>query len=409
DSADKAGEVLHDIFHKRDGKDSADKAGEVLHDIFHKKDGKDSADKAGEVLHDIFHKRDGNDSADKAGEVLHDIFHKRDGKDSGEKAGEVLHGIFKRDAKDGADKAGEVLHDIFHKRDPEDAAEKADAVLKGIFKREDKAEEAGSILHDIFHKRDGKDSADKAGEVLHDIFHKKDGEDSADKAGEVLHDIFHKRDANIFGDAAKQDLQTLGKIYKKDASSLQQASFDLKENFRSMNLDSIFTLLNDVDLFYSYIREDVPFVNQLTDANEDVVIIAPTNEAITKLGKKPWEFPRNIEALEQQGSSEEEIDAAIHRNILDFVRSHVIFFEDGSSFFKEENDYTVIRSVNMENQRTEEDKTSDDSGDVMVKSENGSFLVASSKNKEFHEVKNVEMGINGVVLIVDSCLAWPTF
>lgn len=183
----------------------------------------------------------------------------------------------------------------------------------------------------------------------------------------------------------------------------KQASFGLDGNYRSMSLESVFTLLNDVSIFYSYVREDVPFVNRLADVDQDVVIIAPTNEAIAQLGKKPWEFPRDIESMEREGANEKEIDTAIRNNVIDFVRSHVIF-EDTNSFFREENDYATIRSANKGKQ-----EGMDDDGDILVKNVDGSFLVASSRDKEFHEVKHVETSVNGVVLVIDSCLAWPDF
>ena len=158
-----------------------------------------------------------------------------------------------------------------------------------------------------------------------------------------------------------------------------------------------------MDLFYGYVREDVPFVNQLSDSNENVVIIAPTNEAISHLNKKPWEFPRNIEALEAAGSSDQEIDEAIRDNILEFVGSHVVVYNDEDAFEKQVDDYTVVRSAALNGSQES------DSGDIFVKREGDSFFVASSKDKVFHEVKSFEKGINGVVLVVDSCLSWPDF
>lgn len=55
------------------------------------------------------------------------------------------------------------------------------------------------------------------------------------------------------------------------------------KNEDRVNLDSRITLLHDISLFSEYGRDVDDFATQLEDSNQELLVIAPSNEAITKL------------------------------------------------------------------------------------------------------------------------------
>lgn len=194
------------------------------------------------------------------------------------------------------------------------------------------------------------------------------------------------------------------KVVKRDAVSNQQ---DFKVNkgdyeMAPVSLESKLTSLKETIIFFGYARNDVELAAKLSDDGQDTIIIAPTDEAISALSMKPWAFPQNIDSLESNGATEMEIDDAIQQNILKFVRSHVVAYDDNTSYREFKSGYTTLRSVEFENSGSQVVD-----GDILLKKEGESFYVASSRDKKFHEVQKIEKASNGVVLVVGSCLEWP--
>lgn len=169
-----------------------------------------------------------------------------------------------------------------------------------------------------------------------------------------------------------------------------------------VSLDSKITALKEATVFFSYARDDVELSGRLGDENQDLIVIAPTNEAISRLSKKPWEFPRNIETLESAGAGEVEIDQAIRQNVLKFVRSHVVAYDENHSHGDCGSGYITLKSVDYESSASR-----GSGGDILLRRDGDSFYVASVRDKKFHKVEKVETAVNGVVLVIDSCLVMP--
>lgn len=191
---------------------------------------------------------------------------------------------------------------------------------------------------------------------------------------------------------------------RKRGESNQQ---DFKVNkgdyeMQPVSLDSKLTSLKETLLFFGYARNDMKLAAKLADENQDIIIVAPNNDAIRALPKKPWAFPSDIDALESKGASEREIDDATQQNILKFVRSHVVAYDDNTSYRNFKSGYTSLRSVDYENSNNQ-----DSDGDILLKKEGDSFYVASNRDKVFHVVEKIEKASNGVVLVIGSCLEWP--
>lgn len=219
-----------------------------------------------------------------------------------------------------------------------------------------------------------------------------------------------KRDAKRIPLDIDKILADEGKILKRGTNEHNILEKEEQHNFEMNNedyimstisLDSKLPSIQEVEIFYEYARNDVQLSEKLSDDNEDLIIIAPTNEAISKLSLKPWQFPRDIDSLESEGASDVDIDNAIEENILKFVRSHVVTYNDENSYKKIRKGVTLLRSVAMV------EDCEDCKGDILLKKENDAYYVASIKDEKFHLVENIETGSNGVILIIDSCLEWP--
>lgn len=169
-----------------------------------------------------------------------------------------------------------------------------------------------------------------------------------------------------------------------------------------VSLDSKLTSMKETAVFFSYARDDLELSAKLIDENEDLIIIAPSNDAIAKLSKKPWEFPADVESMEASGASEREIDNVIRNNVLKFVRSHVVAYDENHSHCDQGAGYITLKSVDFESSSSH-----DTDGDILLKRQGDSFYVASISDKKFYQVQKVESAVNGVVLIIDSCLEKP--
>lgn len=192
---------------------------------------------------------------------------------------------------------------------------------------------------------------------------------------------------------AKRDQMRSQKDFKAGSKNLHVSP---------VSLDSKLTSMKETAVFFGYLRDDVQLSAQLCDENEDLIIIAPSNDAISKLGKKPWEFPRDVQSLEASEATEREIDSAIRQNILQFVRSHVVAYDDNHLLNEYGPGCITLKSLNFQDSSDHDSK-----GDILLKKQGDSFYVASIVDKEFHRVQKVETAVNGVVLVIDSCLEKP--
>ncbi|SCU98382.1 LAFA_0G17524g1_1 [Lachancea sp. 'fantastica'] len=100
---------------------------------------------------------------------------------------------------------------------------------------------------------------------------------------------------------------------------------DLKsqETWSPVCLDSKLPSYSDISIFSRYLRDDIVLSSMISDPSSYLVVLAPSNDAIERLSKKPWQFPIDVEALEAQTSDEETIERAVRDNIRSFVENHI--------------------------------------------------------------------------------------
>lgn len=161
-----------------------------------------------------------------------------------------------------------------------------------------------------------------------------------------------------------------------------------------VNLDSRLTVLQDISIFSSYGRNVLDVESQWEDGSQELIVIAPTNAAISSLSKKPWQFPNDIDAMEEADAAPQDIEDAINGNIAHFVKSHII---------SRSNDFNL--------QSTEvwlhSEADSSEKGDIVLKKQDNEYYIASASDMDFKQVKTVDVAANGVILIIDACLIKP--
>ncbi|CDO94828.1 unnamed protein product [Kluyveromyces dobzhanskii CBS 2104] len=161
-----------------------------------------------------------------------------------------------------------------------------------------------------------------------------------------------------------------------------------------VNLDSRMAVLQDVSLFSEYARDVTDVISQWEDTTQELLVIAPTNDAISKLSLKPWQFPNNIAQMEQENAAPKQIDDAIGENVAHFVKSHIVAH---SNDFSAESHEIWLHS----------EADTSEKGDIVLKKENGEYYVCSASDMEFKLVKTVDVAANGVILIIESSLIAP--
>ena len=75
---------------------------------------------------------------------------------------------------------------------------------------------------------------------------------------------------------------------------------DGTESTKMVYLDSRIPLLNEISIFSSYSRNDLTLSSNFEDPKQNVIVFAPSNDAIEALSLKPWQFPINIDELESK-------------------------------------------------------------------------------------------------------------
>ncbi|KAL3229673.1 Uncharacterized protein RNJ44_01809 [Nakaseomyces bracarensis] len=175
-----------------------------------------------------------------------------------------------------------------------------------------------------------------------------------------------------------------------------QSNIDIPNTY----LDSQISVLKEVDIFASYSRNDEKVYDMFRDPESDLIVIAPTNEAFTVLSKKPWQFPTDIDDMEERGSSVRDIDNAIHSNIVHFVRSHVVSFQKDVETYK---DGTVL----LKSDAYRMDYPNKRGGDILLRRNGDTYSIASVNDGIYHPVEGVHLTRNGVILMVHACLSKP--
>ncbi|GMM28314.1 hypothetical protein DAMA08_010300 [Martiniozyma asiatica (nom. inval.)] len=204
-------------------------------------------------------------------------------------------------------------------------------------------------------------------------------------------------------------LSNPGKGFKLDLSSLTNTlenlqyelqtflSGDKEVDFESFtpvmqseaDLASALTIREDVSLFASYLRDTSLYAkcatsdDEMNSASKDqLLVFAPSNNAIYALSKKPWETPIDVSSIEDSL----EIDAAVQSNIKNFVESHIVQAKEVEGVIGKKE--AVLKTVN--------------GNSLIFKSSGSSWLV--NGNGKWVTVEKVEILSNGALLTLDEAL-----
>ncbi|AMD19860.1 HCL291Wp [Eremothecium sinecaudum] len=165
----------------------------------------------------------------------------------------------------------------------------------------------------------------------------------------------------------------------------------------SLTLHDTLQIIPEISIFAEYIRDIEPLNEQLKDTEGNLLIFAPTDDAVKALDYKPWEHPRNIHELESLGASEEAIHSAINENKSRFVLSHVV---------SNDNSFSATDTEGEVKLKSDFSASEVDSADILLKKEGDDYFVAPASNKEYVRVSDISVAANGLVLVLDSCLTF---
>lgn len=151
----------------------------------------------------------------------------------------------------------------------------------------------------------------------------------------------------------------------------------------------------NLSLFAKYLRESPALYRKCenvgtldTDASSkmQILLIAPTNSALTKLEKKPWQFPEDIGTAK----SEDEQDMMVERNIANFVESHFI----ETKHFSVSDQPMTVDFLTLNNRI------------IVLENFGDHFRIKFKDTTEWIDVVDVEVLENGAILTIDSCLVY---
>ena len=79
-----------------------------------------------------------------------------------------------------------------------------------------------------------------------------------------------------------------------------------------------------INIFAGFTRDIETISRRLDDTAQNTTVLAPLNSEIQKLPRKPWEDPRDYDALGATAYDGPEGEDRAHRNMRRFVEAHVI-------------------------------------------------------------------------------------
>ncbi|AGO14177.1 AaceriAER383Wp [[Ashbya] aceris (nom. inval.)] len=199
-----------------------------------------------------------------------------------------------------------------------------------------------------------------------------------------------------FDDILLRDtVQRNAAMQEDDYKELGKRDMQVAFQTSSVTLDDKLQTLPTISLFGRYIRDIDGMSEALADGGRHIMVFAPTNDAITSMPMKPWEYPRNIEKLEQAGASASEIHDAIQENVKRFVLTHVVSDIDLSK---------VAQTGSSAELKSDLYPKSMEGGDILLRKDGDRYTVSSSKTGRDFAVEAVHTACNGLVLVINSSL-----
>jgi hypothetical protein len=156
-------------------------------------------------------------------------------------------------------------------------------------------------------------------------------------------------------------------------------------------LQSSLTQHPEIYTFTGYIRDSQALTSRFNSRDKFSIVFAPTDEALFKLGQKPWEFPTPIPADDNNPDNEQRNERIIKENVHTFVSSHVSFADAPLTVG---NHVTTTNGVVVTLAERNEGHLS-----LLAINKRGKTLVA--------DIIKVETVKNGQVFIIDSSLIKP--
>ncbi|KAI1761811.1 hypothetical protein GGR53DRAFT_504194 [Hypoxylon sp. FL1150] len=79
-----------------------------------------------------------------------------------------------------------------------------------------------------------------------------------------------------------------------------------------------------INIFAGFSRDIASISSRLDDSAQNSTVLAPRNSAVEKLPRKPWEDPRDYDALGANAYEGGDGQDRAHRNLKRFVEAHVV-------------------------------------------------------------------------------------
>lgn len=169
------------------------------------------------------------------------------------------------------------------------------------------------------------------------------------------------------------------------------------------DLASALTINEQFRIFSSYLRQlsdlytkceldqSEDFKIQSGENAKQLLIFAPTNEALYALIEKPWQFPTRLDSVENESKK----DDIINSNIRHFVESHIVETDDIVFDASNNNKMVELRTVN---------------GQVVYLKNDGAkgfWIHSENDDDEWILVQSVQVVENGALLSIPSSLSHP--
>lgn len=79
-----------------------------------------------------------------------------------------------------------------------------------------------------------------------------------------------------------------------------------------------------INIFAGFTRDIEQITARLESSSQNTTVLAPTNSAIQALPRKPWEDPRDYDALGAQAYEGKDGEDRAHKNLRRFVEAHIV-------------------------------------------------------------------------------------
>lgn len=191
----------------------------------------------------------------------------------------------------------------------------------------------------------------------------------------------------------RDTMQRNAAMEEEDYRELGKRDIEVAFQNTGVTLDDRLQSLPAISLFGRYVRDIDGMSEALADGDRHIMVFAPTNDAITAMPKKPWEYPRNIDKLEQAGASASEIHDAIQANVRRFVLTHVVSDIDLSKVGREDGSAVLTSDLHPKSMQ----------GDILLRKDGDRYTVSSKTGRDL-AVEEVHTASNGIVLVIDSSL-----